>query len=122
MTEANKNSEEFLYVELWRFRPEWIKLPNYEKEHWMKELLNGIGQQLRSGVELVGFARNQEGTPHTSGYDFLAVWKMPNEEAAKGFEDLVESSGLHTYFDQVNTRGRTMSMDEVITALLTSSD
>jgi hypothetical protein len=122
MTETLKTSEEFLYAELWRFRPAWVELPFDQKQKWMNELLNGIGQQLRSGVELVGFARNEEETPHTSGYDFLAVWKMPDRETAKRFEDLVESSGLHTYYEQINTRGKILSMDEVINALLIPSD
>jgi len=111
-----------LYVELWRFRPAWIELSQADRKPWMDKLLAGLQQQLQSGVEVVGFASNGENTPHSSGYDFLAVWKMPNEESARRFENFVEASGLHDYFEQVNTRGRMMEMEEVVSALLNAQN
>ena len=84
----------------------------------MDQLLAGLQQQLESGVEVIGFVSNDGDTPHSSGYDFLAVWKMPNQETALKFEDFVESSGLHEYYEQVNTRGQMLDMEEVVAALL----
>ena len=84
----------------------------------MDELLAGLQQQLESGVEVVGLVSNDGDTPHSSGYDFLAVWKMPNKETARKFEDFVEASGLHEYYEQVNTRGQILDMGEVVAALL----
>ena len=77
-----------------------------------------MNREAYSGVEVVGFVANDGDTPHTSGYDFLAVWKMPDKEAAREFEDFVEASGLHQHFEQVNTRGRVMEMEAVVSALL----
>jgi len=108
----------YLYVELWKFRPAWLELSPDDRKRWMDELLAGLQQQLESGVEVVGFASNDGDTPHSSGYDFLAVWKMPNKEAAREFEDFVESSGLHEYYEQVNTRGQVLDMETVVAALL----
>ena len=108
----------YLYVELWKFRPAWLELPQADRISWMDELLAGLQQQLESGVEVVAFAANDGDTPHSSGYDFLAVWKMPNKEAAREFEDIVEASGLHEYYEQVNSRGQMLGMEEVVSALL----
>jgi hypothetical protein len=108
----------YLYVELWRFRPAWLEMSQGDRKSWMDKLLAGLQQELQSGVEGVGFASNGGDTPHSSGYDFLAVWKMPNKEVARRFEDFVERSGLHEYFEQVNSRGPMMEMEEVVSALL----
>jgi hypothetical protein len=108
----------YLYVELWKFRPAWLELTPEDRKTWMDKLLGGLQQQLESGVEVIGFVANDNDTPHSSGYDFLAVWRMPHKEAAVRFENFVEASGLHEYYEQVNTRGQMMEMDAVVTALL----
>lgn len=84
----------------------------------MDTLLGGLQKHLESGVEVVGFVTNDSDTPHSSGYDFLAVWKMPSKESAVAFERYVEESGLHRYYEQVNTRGRMMEMEEVVGAMV----
>ena len=106
----------YLYVELWKFRPAWLELSPDERKSWMDQLLAGLQQELESGVEVVGIVANDGDTPHSSGYDFLAVWKMPNKEAARKFEAFVEGSRLHDYYEQVNTRGQILDMEEVVAA------
>ncbi len=108
----------YLYTELWKFRPAWRELSPGARKEWMDALLGGLQQQLESGVEIVGFAANDDDTTHASGYDFMAVWKMPDKEAAVAFEAFVEQSGLHAYYEQVNTRGAAMELDTVVAALL----
>lgn len=108
----------YIYAEMWRFRPAWIELTDEERESWMNQLLEGIGKELDAGVEVVGFVKNDEDTPHSSGFDFLAVWKMPDKETARRFESFVEESGLHDYYEQVNTRGSVLGMEEVVAALM----
>lgn len=112
----------YLYIELWKFRPAWLELSEGERKSWMDELLAGLQGQFQSGVEVVGMAANDRDTPHPSGYDFMAVWKMPNKEIAKKFEAYVESSGLHEYYEQVNARGHVMSLDGVVEALLNAQN
>ncbi len=87
-----------LYVELWRFRPAWLGLSQGDRKSWMDKLLAGLQQQLQSGVEVVGL------------------------EVARKFEDFVETSGLHEYYEQVNTRGQMMEMEEVVSALLNAQN
>jgi hypothetical protein len=108
----------YLYTELWKFRPAWRELAPDARKQWMDTLLGGLQQQLESGVEVVGFVANDNDTAHSSGYDFMAVWKMPDKETAVGFEAFVEASGLHTYYEQVNTRGAAMELGAVVEALL----
>ena len=108
----------YIYAELWRFRPAWLELSNEERKSWMDELLVGLAKQMESGVEVVGFIANDDDTPHSSRFDFLAVWKMPDKATAVRFENFVEESGLHDYYEQVNTRGGVLGMEEVVSALL----
>lgn len=108
----------YLYVELWKFHPAWLELAPDNRKSWMDKLLAGLQEQLELGVEIVGFLSNDSDTPHSSEYDFLAVWRMPDKESAVRFENFVEASGLHEYFEQVNTRGQVMEMGEVVAALL----
>jgi hypothetical protein len=104
----------YLYVELWKFRPAWLELSPDDRKSWMDKRLAGLQQQLESGVEVVGLANNDSDTPHSSGYDFLAVWKMPSKDASRRFEEFVETSGLHEYCEQVNTRGQVLDMEQVV--------
>lgn len=106
----------YLYVELWKLRPAWFELSQDEQKSWMNNLLAGLQEQFKSGVEPIGLAFNDADTPHSSGYDFFAVWKMPNKETARQFENFVEDSGLHEYFEQVNTRGEIANMEDVVAA------
>jgi hypothetical protein len=80
----------------------------------MDTLLGGLQTHLEAGVEVVGLVTNDGDTPHSSGYDFMAVWKMPTKAAAVAFEKFVEESGLHRYYEQVNTRGEMVEMEGVV--------
>ena len=84
----------------------------------MDKLLAGLQQQLDSGVESIGMIVNDGDTPHSSGYDFVAVWRMPNKERAVQFESFVDASGLHEYYEQVNARGPAAEIDQVVAAHL----
>ncbi|REJ77854.1 MAG: hypothetical protein DWQ47_15950 [Acidobacteria bacterium] len=108
----------YIYVELWKFRQKWLDLSAEDRNAWMSELGVTIQQLLGEGVEAVGFAINDEDTPHTSGFDYLAIWKMPDKEMVKKFERAVEESGLHDYYEQVNTRGEQLDLNEVVADLL----
>ena len=106
----------YLYVELWKARPAWLALSREQRGAWMDNLLAGLQEQLRSGVEVVGFARSDADTPLSAGYDFLAAWRMPSREAAEGFERFVEVAGWHEYFEQVNARGAVMETAEFVSS------
>ncbi len=88
----------------------------------MDKTLAGLQQQLQSGVEVVGFASNDGNTPHSSGYDFFAAWRMPNKEVAEQFEDFVGRAGWHKYFEQVNARGQIMETEQFVSAHLNAEN
>lgn len=106
----------YLYVELWKARPAWLALSREQRGAWMDGLLTGLQEQLRSGVEVLGFARSDADTPLPAGYDFVAAWRMPSKAAAERFERFVEGAGWHDYFEQVNARGRTMETEEFVSS------
>lgn len=57
------------------------------------------------GIELVGFADNDDPSGHDAGYDYLAVWTLPDAGAVTAFHSAVEQAGWHSYFHQVNASG-----------------
>ena len=82
----------------------------------MDRLLAGLHEQLRSGVEVLGFAANDGDTPLSAGYDFVAAWRMTGKAAAEQFERFVEGAGWHEYFEQVNARGPVMETEEFVSS------
>ena len=80
----------------------------------MDKIVLVIHELLEAGVESLGFAFNDTDTPHPSGYDYLAVWKMPNKDLVDRFEKVVEESGFRNYHEQVNTRGEMVDLDVLI--------
>ena len=68
----------------------------------------------KAGIEVVSWAENDPDTSHRCGYQYLAVWKMPDEKAVKLFENTVEQAGWYNYFEQVNARGAMSTPEEII--------
>ncbi len=94
-----------LYVELWNARPAWLALSAEERGAYFEQVGPAIEQLTNAGVEIVGWAINDDDTPHSSGHTYIAVWKMPNLELVKMLEEIVEGAGWYNYFDQINARG-----------------
>lgn len=105
----------YLYVELWKARQPWLDLSAEERKSWLDKILAGLQEQLQSGaVEPVGLVRNDDEIPHSAGFDFFAVWKMRDKNAARKFEDFVENAGWHDYFEQVNAGGKVLEMEDFV--------
>ena len=105
----------YLYIELWKGRDTWTALDVEARKAWMDKTLAGLQEHLEKGnVEVIGFAQDEGETPHSAGYDFAAVWRMSDKDAAVTFENFVEDAGWHDYFEQVNFRGRELQMDEFV--------
>lgn len=94
-----------LYVELWKSKPAWRALDRASREQFVAGLGPAIAELTSAGVELIGFAANDADAPHRADYDWMALWRMPTQDLARVFEDAVESSGFHDWFEQVNARG-----------------
>jgi hypothetical protein len=95
----------YLFVECWKARTEWLALKQEERGAYMAQLGAGIQELLNTGVEIITWSFNDPDTASRGAFDYFAVWKFPNKEAVKGFEQIVEKSGWYTFFDQVNLSG-----------------
>lgn len=104
----------YLYVELWNARPEWLALSGEEKQAYLKQVGTGIQTLTDAGVELVGFALNEEETPYRAAYRYLAAWKMPGKEQIILLENILEQARWHDYFDQVNARGELLAPEAAL--------
>jgi hypothetical protein len=60
-----------LYVELWKARPEWLALSVEERQKYFDKVGTEIQKLTEAGVEVVGFAINDDDTPHRSNYRCL---------------------------------------------------
>ena len=108
----------YLYIEMWNVTQEWMDLSKEERGEFFNKAGEGITKLMNSGVEVTGWAMNDEHTPYRSDYRYMAVWKLPSLESVEQLEKAVADSGWHKYFSQVNARGQIMPMDEAISKLI----
>ena len=107
-----------LYVELWNAKPKWLELSAEERSEYLAQVGPAIEEMVSQGVEIVGFGINDEETPHSSGYRYLAAWRMPTIQHVETLEKAVEDAGWHDYFEQVNSRGILISPQQSIEDML----
>lgn len=108
----------YLYVELWNVTQKWMDLSREERKDFFDKVGPGIQQLMGSGVELTGWAMNDEHTPYRSDYRYMAVWTLPSIDTVKELEKAVADSGWHKYFSQVNARGEIIPMNRAIENLI----
>lgn len=103
-----------LYVELWQAQPKWLALSVAERQEYFEKVGSELQKLTEAGVELVGFAINDEDTPYRGDYRYLAVWKMPSREQVEMLEASVQQAGWHDYFEQINARGELISPPQAL--------
>lgn len=108
----------YLYVELWNVTPAWMKLSKEERALYFEKAVSGIQDLLNQGVENVGWAMNDEHTPHRSDYRYMAVWKLPSPDHVEKLEEALQASDWYDYFSQANSRGEIMALPEAIDFLI----
>jgi hypothetical protein len=104
----------YLYIELWKAKPEWLALSQKERGEYMAQVGPAIEDLTKAGVEIVGWGLNDAETPYRGDYSYLAVWKMPDKELVEQFEKTVEQAGWHKYFKQINARGNLLTPEAAI--------
>lgn len=104
----------YLYIELWKPRQKWLDMSEQERSDYVAGIGPEIEKLTERGVELVGFALNDEETPHRADYRYIAAWKMPDKSLVEDLESSVEGAGFHDYFEQVNGRGRLLSPEDAL--------
>ena len=87
----------------------WLDLSKEERQAFFNRVGGEIKKLMSQGVEVLGFAVNDEETPFRSDHQYIAVWKMPSAEQVEMLEKSVSRTGWYDYFDQVNARGQLIS-------------
>lgn len=108
----------YLYVELWNVTQKWMDLSKDERTNFFDKAGGAIKELMEAGVEVTGWAMNDEHTPYRSDYRYMAVWKVPSLDLVEKLEKSVADSGWHDYFSQVNARGKIIPLDEAIGNLI----
>ncbi|APG60854.1 DUF6616 family protein [Christiangramia salexigens] len=104
----------YLYIEMWNVTTKWMKLDHGERRKLMSEMETRINNMKASGVENLGWARNDEHTPYRSDYRYMTVWKMPSMEEVKVLESNLKNVGWYDYFSQANSRGEMLTQKDAI--------
>lgn len=102
-----------IYVELWNARPSWHALSEEERSAYIEKVGQNVQALAEKGIEPLYFGVADEDVPLRADYRYLAIWRMPDEAAARELEDNVEQAGWHEYFEQVNARGRSVPPEQV---------
>lgn len=108
----------YLYVELWKPRPEWGNLPCEQREEFLSMLPQNLARMEKLGVDLVGFSVCDEETPADAEYRYLAVWKMPSLGHVHMLEKAVRDEGWANYFHITNARGRAVEVKDMVSDMV----
>lgn len=108
----------YLYVELWNVTQKWMDLSIEERRDFFNNLGPEIQKLMDQGVEVTGWALNDEHTPYRSDYRYMAVWKVPTLDLVEALESSVSDAGWHDYFTQVNSRGQIIPFNKAIENLI----
>ena len=95
----------YLYLELWSAREAWLALSRPEREAFFDRVTGAVTDLLESGSEALAFALNDADTDRRAGYEYLALWRMPDRATAVEFERRLNELGWYDLFDQQNMRG-----------------
>lgn len=102
-----------IYAELWNARPAWNALSKEERGAFVQKVGQNVQALAERGIEPLYFAISDPDVPLRAEYDYIAIWKMPDEEGARELERNVEEAGWHEYFEQVNARGRSVPPEQI---------
>ncbi|CAL68180.1 DUF6616 family protein [Christiangramia forsetii] len=108
----------YLYIEMWNVTTKWMKLDRNERRKLMDDMHGRIKNMRASGVENLGWARNDEHTPYRSDYRYMTVWKMPSKAEVEALESNLKKVGWYDYFSQANSRGEMILQEDAIDFLV----
>jgi hypothetical protein len=102
-----------LYIDLFKAKDAWLELSAEQRGAYVQQMGSTMQGVLGDGAELVGAGAADPGTSHHVGYDFFAVWKLPNPDVVRAFEDGIERDNWYDYFEQVNASGELADFESV---------
>jgi len=108
----------YLYIEMWNVTTKWMELSHDERRKLMDDMHGRIKDMRASGVENLGWARNDEHTPYRSDYRYMTVWKMPSKTEVEALENNLKKVGWYDYFSQANSRGEMILQEDAIDFLV----
>jgi hypothetical protein len=109
-----------LFIELFKAKPKWLAMSDNERGEYIARAGASMQQILAEpGVELVGVGSADHAISLDAGYDFYAVWKLPDRQHVEMFENGIENDRWYDYFEQVNASGELADLDTMIQRLMT---
>ena len=109
----------YLYLELWSARKAWLALSRPEREEFFERVTGAVTDLLASGSEPLAFAINDADTDKRAGYEYLALWRMPDRATAVEFERRLNELGWYDLFSQENMRGPEITTEVGVDHMLT---
>ena len=107
-----------VFIELCRARPAWRSLSKQARREFLSEVDPLMLRLKEQGVEIISWGVNDSTTPKRAAYDFFAIFRFPDEEAALRYERTFENSGWYEYFEQVNIMGADSTHKDVLEELI----
>ncbi|MEV6171651.1 DUF6616 family protein [Streptomyces sp. NPDC051954] len=111
MSEEMRNM--YVVVETWTPKPAFFAADEKTLHNLFAGIKEAMKQLAEFGVVTLGWGR-AEPAPHSTSYDWFAVWQAPSRELADGFLGGVESAGWYDYFEQTNLVGELRLGDAVM--------
>jgi hypothetical protein len=108
-----KGNQVHLYIELFKAKDAWLQLSPEQRGAYVQQVGSTMQGVLDAGAELVGGGAAEPSTSHHAGYDFFAVWKLPDADVVRAFEDGIERDNWYDYFEQVNASGELADFESV---------
>jgi hypothetical protein len=94
-----------LYMELFKAKDAWLELSPEQRGAYVQQVGSSVQAVIDAGAELVGSGATDPGTSQHAGFDFFAVWKLPDADVVREFEVGIERDHWYDYFEQVNASG-----------------
>jgi hypothetical protein len=107
-----------IYVELFKAKDAWLQLSPEQRGGYAQQVGSSMQGILDAGGELVGVGATDPRTSHHVGFDFYAIWKLPDAEVVQKFEKGIEADDWYAYFEQVNAAGELVDFEAVVQRLM----
>lgn len=105
-------------MELCNAKWEWIALSDIEREKFLEPIPALMKALQENGVEIISWSVIDLATPERAPYDYVAIFRFPNDEALQEYYKIFTDYGWYQYFDQDNVMADIGNFLDVQQALL----
>ncbi len=106
------------FIELWNANENWLSLEKSDRQIYLEQVGQAIQGLTEQGVEILTWSVNDSETDQRGDFNYFAIWKFPNQELAKTFQEAVQGANWYHYFDQVNLKGKEDTVQNVLSELI----